>query len=144
MLKICYSSSIQVSLLSPKSSSERSFCRVPADWNDSMLKWSSPRLRCWSIQIFVCWLNDWTCWMSCADCNGWHGSYCSEYLQFLLFNPVAFPYAFPPAFSTPTTCLWAFVLVGSGVQVRSGCWGLRRFFVRSIFRWWCTRYVVYE
>jgi len=88
-----------------------------------MLKLSSPRLRCWSIQVFVCWLNDWTSWMSCADRNGCHGFHRSEYFRCLLYNQVALPYAFRPAFSTPTTCLWAFVLVGSGVQVRSGCWG---------------------
>ena len=41
----------------------------------------------------------------------------------MLYNPVALPYAFPPAFSTPTTCLCALVFVGSGVQVRSGFWG---------------------
>jgi len=29
----------------------------------------------------------------------------SQYLRCLLFNPVALPFAFPPAFSTPTTCL---------------------------------------
>jgi len=28
-----------------------------------------------------------------------------------------------PAFSTPTICLWTIVLVGSEVQMRSGCWG---------------------
>jgi len=52
---------------SPKSSLEKSFRRASADWNDSVLMLSSPRLRCWSIHVFVCWLNDWAWWKSCAD-----------------------------------------------------------------------------
>jgi hypothetical protein len=44
-------------------------------------------------------------------------------LQCLLYNPVVLPYAFPTAFSTPTTYLWALTFVGSGVLVRSGFWG---------------------
>jgi len=97
-------------------------CRASADWNDLILMLSSPRLRCWSMHIFVCWLNDWACWKSCADWKGYHGFHCSEYLRCLLYNPVALPYAFPPVFSTATSCLWAFVVIGSGVQVRSGFW----------------------
>ena len=120
---MCEWSSIQQSLPSPKSSVERSSCRASVDWNDSILKLTSPRLRCWSIYVFVCWLKHWTCWKSFADWTGCHGFHCSEYLQCLLYNPVALPYAFPPMFSTPTTCLWALVFVGSEVQVRSGFWG---------------------
>jgi len=120
---MCKWLSIQRLLPSAKSSIERSFCRASTYSNDSILKLSRPHLRCWSIHVFVCWLNDWTCWMSCADWKGCHGFRCSEYLQCLLYNPVALPYAFPPAFSTPTTCLWALVFVGSGVRVRSGFWG---------------------
>jgi len=67
--------------------------------------------------------NDWAWWTLYADWNGCHGFHCSEYLQCLLYNPFALPYAFPPAFSTPTSCLGAFVFVGSGVHVRSGFWG---------------------
>jgi len=44
-------------------------------------------------------------------------------LAMLVVQSSCFAICFPPAFSTPTTCLWAFVFVGSGVQVRSGCWG---------------------
>jgi len=120
--KMCEWSSIQLSLPSLISSLERSFGRASADWNDSMLKLSSPRLRCWSIQVFVCWLNDRACWKSCADWKGCHGFHCSEYVRCLLYNLVALPYAVPPALSTPTTCLWALVFVGSGVQGRSGFW----------------------
>jgi len=98
-------------------------CRASADWNDSILKLSSPCLRCWSIHVFIWWLYDWACWKLCADWNGCHGFHCSEYLRCLLYNPVALPYAFPPLFSTPTTCLWACVIVGLGVHVRSGCCG---------------------
>jgi len=120
---ICESSFIQQSSPRPKWSPERSICRASADWNDSILKLSSPPLGCWSIQVFVCWINDWACWKWCAGWNGCHEFHCSEYLRCLLYNPVALPYALPTAFSTPTTSLWAFVLVGSEVQVRSGCWG---------------------
>jgi len=116
-------SSIQLSLLSPKSSLERSLRTASADWNHSMLKFSSLHLRCWSIHVFVHRLNDWACWKSCAVWKGWHGFHRSEYLRCLLYNPVALLYDFPPTFSTPTTCLWALVVVGSGVQVRSGFWG---------------------
>ena len=52
--KICESSSIRLSLPTPKWSSERSFLRASADWNDSILKLSSPRLRCWYIHNFFC------------------------------------------------------------------------------------------
>ena len=117
------SSSIQLSWPSPKSSSQRSCRRESADWNDWILKLSSPRWRSWSMQVFVCWLDDWACLKSCADWNGWHGLHRSEYFRCLLSNPVASPYALPTAFSSATTCLWAFVFAGSGVQVRSGCWG---------------------
>jgi len=103
--------------------SERSFRRASADWNDSILKFSSPRRRCWSIHVIVYWLNDWACWKSCAEWKQCYGFHCSEYLRCLLYNSVALPYALPPAFSTPTTCLWALVFVRSGVQVRSGFWG---------------------
>jgi len=106
---------------SPKSSSERSFNRTSADWNDSILKLSSPRLRYWSIYGFFSARNDWACWKSCADQNGCDRSHCSEYFWCLLCNPVALPYAFPHACSTPTPCLWAFVFIGLEVQVRSGC-----------------------
>jgi len=115
------------------------FLRSSANCNDCIVKLSSPRLRCWSIQVIVCWLNDWASWMSSADRNGCHGFHCSEYLQCLVYNLVALPYAFPPAFSTATSCLWPFVLVGSGGQVR-----VYRFFVVNIVRWWCTRSIVYE
>jgi len=113
---------IQQSLLSLKSSSEMSFCVASADWNDSIWKFSSPAQRCWLIHIFDCWLNDWACWKLCADWNGCHGFHCSEYYWCLLYNPVALPYAFPAAFSTPTTSLWTLVSIGSGVLVRSGFW----------------------
>jgi len=120
VMKMFEWSSIQLSLPSPESSLERSFHRASADWNDSMLKLSSRRLWCWSIHVFVCWPNDWAWWKSCADWKGCHGFHFSEYLRCLLYNPVALPYAFPTAFSTPSTCLWALVFVKSVVQVRSG------------------------
>jgi len=120
---MCKWCSIQLGLPSAISSWERSFRAASADWNDSMLKLSSPHLSCWSIHVFVCWVNDWACWKLYADWIGCHGFHCSEYLRCLLYNPVALTYAFPPVCSTPTTCLWALVLVGSGVQVRSGLWG---------------------
>jgi hypothetical protein len=41
----------------------------------------------------------------------------------LVVQSSCFPIHSPPSLSTPTTCQSAFVLVGSGVQVRSGCWG---------------------
>ena len=72
---------------------------------DSILIFSSPCLQCWSIHISMCWLNDWADWKSCAEWNGCHGFHCSEYLQCLLYNPVALPYAFPPTLFTPTICL---------------------------------------
>jgi len=81
--------------------------------------WSCP-VHAWDVDLsrfFVCWLNDWACWKSYTDENGSHTFHSSEYLRCLLYNLVALPYAVPPAFSTPTTCLWAFVSVGSGVQV---------------------------
>jgi len=120
---MCKWSWIQLSLLSPKSSPERRLRKASADWSDSMLKLCSSHIKYWSIQVFVCWLNDWACWMLCADWKECHGFHCSEYLRCLLYNPVALPYAFPPVFSTPTTCLWPLVFVGWGVQVRSGFWG---------------------
>jgi hypothetical protein len=40
-----------------------------------------------------------------------------------MYNPVALPYAYPPAFFTPTTWLSALVCVESGVHIRSGFWG---------------------
>jgi len=120
---MCEWSSIQLSLPSPKSSLERSFRRASADWNHAVLELSSPCLRCWCIHIFVSWLHDWPGWKLCADWTGCHGFHCSEYLWCLLYNPVALPYAFPPTFSNPTTCLWPLVFVGSKVQVRSGSWG---------------------
>jgi len=120
---MCKWSSIQLSLLSPKSSLERSLRRASADWNDLMLKLSSPCIKCWHINIFVCWQNDWTFWKSCAYWIGCDGFLCSEYMRSLLYNPVVLPYALHPAFSTPTTCLWALVFVGSGVHVRSDFWG---------------------
>jgi len=123
--KMCEWFSIQPSLVSPKSTLERSFRRASADWNNSILTLSSPHLRCWSIHVFVSWLNNWACWKSCADWNGCHRFHCSEYLRCLLYNPVALQYGFPPAFSTPTTCLGAQVFVGSGVHVRSGFWWSR-------------------
>jgi hypothetical protein len=116
-------SSIQRSLPSPNLSLERSFSRASADWSHSMLMLSSPRLRCWSIHRFVCRLNDWAGWKSCDVSKGCHGFHFSDYLRCLLYNPVAWSYAFPPAFSTPTTCLCALVLVGSGVLGRSDFWG---------------------
>jgi len=121
--KICELSSIKLLTPRPKLSSESSVRMASADWKDSILKWSSPRLKCWSIQVFVCCLNDWACWMSCGDRNRCRGFHCSQYFRCLLNNPVALPYALPPAFSTLTTYLLAFVFVGSGIQVRSGCWG---------------------
>jgi len=120
---ICESCSILLSSPSPKLSSERSFCRVSADWNDSILKLPSPHLQCWSIQVFVCGLNYWACWKLCADRNGCHGFHCSEYFQCMLYNPVALPYAFPSTFSTPATRLCALVLVRSSVQLGSGSGG---------------------
>jgi len=116
-------SSLQPSSPSTISSSERSFWRDSPNWNDSILKLSSPHRRCWCIHVSVCWLNDWACWKSCADQKGCYGIHCSEYLRCLLFNPVALPYALPPLWSTPTCCQWAFILVGSWVHVRSGFWG---------------------
>jgi len=47
--KICEWSSIKLSLRSRKSASERSCCRASAHWIDSILKFSSPRFRCWSL-----------------------------------------------------------------------------------------------
>jgi len=93
-----------------------------ADCNEPILKLASARLGSWSIHVLVSWLTDSAWWKSCADHNGCRGLDCSEYLRCLLYYPVTLPYACPPAFSTPTTCLWACVFVGSGVQVRSGCW----------------------
>jgi len=94
-----------------------------ADCKDSISKLSSPRLRCWSIHVSFGSINDSVYWTSCLDRHGFHGFHCSEYFRCLLYNPVALPNTFPPSFSTPTTCLWGFVFVGSGVQVKSGCWG---------------------
>jgi len=140
---MCEWSSIQLLLLSPELSLEWSFRRASADCNDSMLKLSSPRRRCWSIHIFVCWLNDWACWKWCADWKGCHGFHCSEYLRCLLYNPVALPYAFPPRVlhsnylpMSPRLC-W----IRGKSQIRF--LGVNRFFVGSIFRWWCSRYIVY-
>jgi len=121
--KICEWSSIQLSPPSPKLFPESGVRRASVDWNDSISKLSSPRHSCWSIHVTVCWLNDWSCWKSFAYWNRCHGFHCSEYLWCLLYNLVALPYAVPPAFSTPTTCLWALVCVGTGVHVRSGIWG---------------------
>ena len=115
-------SSIELSSPSPKLNSERRFCTISADWKNSILKMSSPCLRCWSIHVVTCWLNDWACWKSYTDWNGWHGFHCSEYLWCLLYNPVALLYTLPPTLSTPTTCLWALVCVGSGVNLKSGFW----------------------
>jgi len=114
---------MQISSPSPELSWERDFLSASANWNDSVLKLSSPCLRCWSLHVFFCWLDDWPTWKSCADWNGCHGFQYSEYLQCSLYNPVALPYAFPPAMSTPTTCIRAFIFVRSGVHVRSGFWG---------------------
>jgi len=44
-------------------------------------------------------------------------------LAMLVVQSSCFAICFPPAFSTPTTCLWALVIVGSGVQDRSAIWG---------------------
>jgi len=129
VFKIYKWSSIQQSSPRPKYSLESSFARSSAIWNDSMLKLSSPCLRCWSTYSIVRWLDYLACWKSHADQNGCHGFHCSEYLRCLLYDPVALRYAFPRTYSTPTACLWAFVLVGSGVNVRSGFWG-------SIFSLW--------
>jgi len=120
---MCEWSSMHLSLRRPKLSLERSFRRTSADWNDLLLNLSSPCIRCWSIHVFVCWLNDWACWKSCTDWKRCHEFHYSEYLQCLLYNPVALPYAFPPAFSTRTSTLWTLVFVGSRVQVRSGFCG---------------------
>jgi len=121
--KMCKWSSIQLWLPGPKLSVERSFHRASADWNDSMVKLSSPSVRCWSIHVFVCWLTDRACWKLWAEWKGCHGFHFSEYLRCLLHNPVALPSAFLHAFSTPSTSLWVLVFVRSGVQVRSGFCG---------------------
>jgi len=107
---------------SSKSSSERSVGKASADRKDVILKLSCPHLRSWSIHVFICQLNDWACWKLCVNRTRCHGLHCSERFRCLLYNPVALPYVFPPAFSAPTTCLWAFAFVGSVVQVRPGCW----------------------
>jgi len=111
----CESSSILLLLPSPKSSSERSFNRASADWNDLILKLSSPNLRGWSMHGYIGWLNDRASWMLCADRNGCHGFHCSELIWCLLYNPVALLYDVPPGLSTPTTSLCATVSVVSGV-----------------------------
>jgi len=100
-----------IQLWSPilKLSSDRCFRRVSVRWNDFILQLSSPRLTCQDIHILVWWLYDSTCCKLCADQNKYHGLHCSEYLQFLLYNPVALPYAVPPVFSIPTTSLWTVV-----------------------------------
>jgi len=121
--KICEWSWIQLSLPMPKSSLERRYCRASADCNDSILKLSGGLHRCSSIHLFVCWVNYWMWQKSCADRNRCHRFNSSEYLQYLLYNPVALVYASPPAFSNATTCLWAFVFLVSKVHVRSGFWG---------------------
>jgi len=95
---------IELSSPSPKSSSARSFHTSSADWIHLTLKCSSPLLGCRSIHLFVLLLNDSRCWKLCADWNGCHGFHWSEFLQCLVYNPVALPYTFPSAFSTPTTC----------------------------------------
>jgi len=105
ILKICEWSSIQLSSPILKLSSERSFRSATADCNHMILKLSSPHARSKSIYVFVHWLNDRTCWMSCADRNGCYWFHCSECLQWLLYNPVALVHAFPPVLSTPTTNL---------------------------------------
>jgi len=113
---------IQQLLLSPQCSSERSMHRASADW-DSILKVSSAHLRYWYMHVFICWLNNWTCVMSCADRNGCHEFHCSEYLWCLLYNPVALPYAFPPFIFHSNYLPMSLSLVGSRVHVRSGFWG---------------------
>jgi len=123
VLKIGEWSSIKISAPSPKSLCVRCFHRASAHWDDSIVKWSSPCLTCWSIHIVVCWLNDLACLKPYDEWNGCHGFHWSEYLRCLLYNQVALPYAYPPALSTPTTCLWALVFIGSGVHVRSRFWG---------------------
>jgi hypothetical protein len=44
-------------------------------------------------------------------------------LAMLVVQSCCFAICFPPQIFHPTFSLWAFVLVGSGVQVRSGYWG---------------------
>ena len=110
-------------LPSLKSRLQGSFLSVCADWRDLILKLASLHLRWWSIHIFVCWLIYRTGWKSCADWTGWHLFCCSEFLQCLLYNPVALPYAFPLSLSTPTTYLQSFVFDGSEVHDTSVCWG---------------------
>jgi len=121
---ICEESWIQLSYPSPKSCFQRSFCRASADWTDSMLKVSSPLLRCRPMYVFGCFLNEWAYSTWSADWNGCNGFHWSECFCCMLYNPVALPYASPPTFATTTTGLWACVFIQSEVHVRSGLWGL--------------------
>jgi len=117
--KIGERSSNILSSLSPKLSFERTLYSASADWNYLILKLSSSYLRCCSIYVSICVLNNWACQMFCTGWNGCHRFQYSVYLQCVLYNPVGLPYIVHPAFSTPTTWLWAIVSIVSGVHVRS-------------------------
>ena len=92
---MCERTSFHLWFPSPWSNWGSTFFRASADRNDSMLKLSSPRLRCWTKQVFVYWLYDSACWKSCADLKGCHEFHYSEKWQRSLYNPVALPYACP-------------------------------------------------
>jgi hypothetical protein len=131
-------------IVKPEIESSEELCRASADWNDSMLKLASPCFRCWSIYVFVYWLNNCNRWQLCVEWNGCDGFHYSEYLRCWSYNPVGLLYAFLLALSALPTCLWALVFVGSGVQGRSGFWGsiVSSSGVSSGW-WWCTSSMVY-
>jgi len=97
--------SIPSSSPSPKLTSERNICRVSGNWNVWIMKLTSPWLKNWSLNVFVCGLIDRVCWNSCAERPGCHGFCCFQYVQILWYNPVTLWFGFPPAFSTATTHL---------------------------------------
>lgn len=120
--KICIYSLIKLLLLYPKSRLERSIQTASAYWYDLILKWSSTCLKWWSIHNLVCWLKHQISAQWYADLYGYHQFHCCEYMWWLLYHPVAFPFGFCATLSTPTPWLWAPILSGSGVHVRSGVW----------------------
>jgi hypothetical protein len=116
---LCESSSIQQSSPSLKSSSERTFCRLTRF--DFLVVQSKPELLIypgfWLLARRLSWLK--------VVCGPKSMPLIPLFwvLRCFLYNPVALSSSCPRTFATPTTCLWAFVLLGSRVQVRSGCWG---------------------
>jgi len=99
---------------------------------------------CWSIRVFICRLKDYIYWKSSVNWYGCHGIYCSEYLQCLLYNPVALPDAFPLPYplwlppSEPLTPLDEGYILD---QVYSGLWILRRVYLQVVVHLECRVWV---